>query len=186
LIGLGNPGDRYQDTLHNFGAQAVEFFAARYHIALGKQAHPLFLYGTGEVEQHPVAVSIPRTYMNESGRAVSALLAIHPVPTERMVVIHDDMDLPEGQVRFRRGGSDGGHRGVRSVIYEVGTDQFWRFKLGIGRPAQSHHAADYVLAMGQLKPAEDPFWTKVLDALRCFVAEGPETAMNRYNTQTSE
>jgi PTH1 family peptidyl-tRNA hydrolase len=185
LVGLGNPGDRYQDTRHNLGAQAVEFFAARYNITLVK-SHQLFMYGAGEVEQHPVAVSIPRTFMNESGRAVSALLAVHPFPIEKMVVVYDDMDLLEGHLRFRREGSDGGHRGVRSLIQALGTNQFWRFKLGIGRPALSGNEADYVLAIAPKKPALDPFWVKVLDALRCFVTEGPEAAMNLYNQPPSE
>jgi PTH1 family peptidyl-tRNA hydrolase len=144
------------------------------------------MYGAGEVEQHPVAVSIPRTFMNESGRAVSALLAVHPFPIESMLVVHDDMDLLEGHLRFRRAGSDGGHRGVRSLIHELGTDKFWRLKLGIGRPALSRDAADYVLAITPKEPAIDPFRIKVLDALRCFIVEGPEVAMNRYHQRPAD
>ncbi len=181
-MGLGNPGDRYQDTRHNLGAEVVELFAAQQHIAL-KPSHPLFFSGAGRIDHHSVTIAIPRLYMNESGVAVSALLAECAVAPDVMIVVHDEMDLPLGELRVRWGGRDGGHRGVQSVIDAVGTQQFGRLKLGIGRPAAVGGAVDHVLdeVPAGDRPAVEAMKQQAVDALRCLVVDGYEAAMNRYN-----
>lgn len=125
--------------------------------------------------------------MNDSGRAVSALLAARTRPLETMVVVYDEMDLPLGRLRLRRGGHDGGHQGVRSIITALQSGQFCRLRLGIGRPLRSADAADYVLAT--TPPVDQPMMEQMMqlavDALHCIAVEGFETAMNRYNTQVS-
>lgn len=161
-------------------------FAARHKIPL-HPAHQLFACGAGEIDGHPVALAIPRTFMNDSGRAVSALLADPARSVETMVVVYDEMDLPPGRLRLRRSGHDGGHQGVRSIIAALQSEQFCRLRLGIGRPLHSAESADYVLAA--VPPVERPDIEQMLrlavDALGCIVIEGFEAAMNRYNMQAS-
>jgi PTH1 family peptidyl-tRNA hydrolase len=120
--------------------------------------------------------------MNESGGAVLHVLDTHHVRPESMVVVYDDLDLPVGTLRIRERGSDGGHRGVRSIIAALGTKDFWRLKIGIGRPARAADAAEYVLAKASMI---DLVKDDVLDAIKCLVVEGPRIAMNRYNQRSA-
>lgn len=160
----------------------VELFAAQQRIPL-KAFHELFFFGAGQIDAHPVAVAIPNTSMNESGRAVVALLATHAFLPASIVLVYDEIDLPVGHLRLRRRGRDAGHQGVRSVITAVQTDRFWRLKLGIGRPPAPQEAVDYVLSLvpPSERPAVEQMKRQAVEALRCLVVEGPETAMNRYN-----
>ncbi|MEW6324125.1 MAG: aminoacyl-tRNA hydrolase [Nitrospirota bacterium] len=185
LVGLGNPGSRYRASRHNLGADVIEQFAARHAISLISE-HALFSFGAGRIDDHPVGVAIPRTFMNDSGRAVAALLATHPFLPESMLVVFDDMDLPLGRLRFRRRGGDGGHLGVRSIIDALRTDRFWRLRLGIGRPGPSGDAVEHVLAVAPKEPALDSMKQQALEALQCLVVEGPDAAMNRYNQRPAE
>jgi PTH1 family peptidyl-tRNA hydrolase len=177
LVGLGNPGPAYHSTRHNLGAEVIELFAAQQQIAL-KATHKLFVFGEGRVDDHAIALAIPRTFMNASGPAVLGVLSAHHFPVAAMAVVYDDLDLPVGQLRIRERGSDGGHRGVRSIIETLGTREFWRVRIGIGRPARSGDAAQYVLTK---EPVIEAVKAQVLDALRCVAVEGPRVAMNRYN-----
>jgi len=165
----------------------VERFAARHKISLAS-SHSLFLSGAGSIDGHPVTLALPRTFMNDSGRAVAALLAERGVPPDSMVVVYDEMDLPLGRLRLRRGGRDGGHQGVRSILTAIATEQFCRLRLGIGRPSPGRDWADYVLET--VPPAERPIVEEMtalaVDALQCVVLEGFESAMNRYNQRASE
>jgi PTH1 family peptidyl-tRNA hydrolase len=186
LVGLGNPGTRYQATRHNLGAEVIEFLAAQQRISL-KKSHELFFLGTGQIDHHSVTLAIPRLYMNESGIAVTALLAHTAIAPGAMVLVHDEMDLSLGTLRLRWGGRDGGHRGVRSVIKEIGTEQFGRLKLGIGHPATVGGSVDHVLDVmpDADRPVVDAMKQQAVDALRCLVVEGYETAMNRYNRRAA-
>ena len=125
--------------------------------------------------------------MNDSGRAVAALLSGLAGAPAATVVVYDDMDLPLGRLRLRRGGHDGGHQGVRSIIAALQSDQFCRLRLGIGRPAPGEGAADYVLAPvpAAERPAADEMTAQAVDAMQCVILEGFEIAMNRYNSQTA-
>ena len=181
VVGLGNPGPTYQSTRHNLGAEVVGLFAAQQHISLRK-SHTLVFFGEGQIDHHAVTIAIPRTFMNESGGAVLHVLDTHHVRPESMVVVYDDLDLPVGTLRIRERGSDGGHRGVRSIIAALGTKDFWRLKIGIGRPARAADAAEYVLAKASMI---DLVKDDVLDAIKCLVVEGPRIAMNRYNQRSA-
>jgi PTH1 family peptidyl-tRNA hydrolase len=182
LVGLGNPGRRYRATRHNLGADVVEACAVEFGISL-KPANPLFAYGAGRMDDHPVALAIPTVFMNDSGRAVSALLSTHHLAPEEMVVIHDEMDLPVGRLRLKHHGRHGGHQGVRSIIDTLRTDRFYRMRLGIGRSPVSAEAADYVLSVvpREERLLVEQMTDRAIEAVRCIVLDGPETAMNRYN-----
>lgn len=160
----------------------IEAFAGQHHVAL-KQAHRFFSFGTARIEQHRVHIAIPRTYMNESGLAVAALRDQYLFSPDELVVIHDDMDLPPGRLRIKKGGRDGGHKGVRSVIGEVGTDRFWRLKLGIGHPPLMTDGVNFVLE--KIPAPQQRCLTEMIElavqAIVCFAVQGSEVAMNRFN-----
>jgi len=162
-------------------------FADQQHIAL-KKTHQLFSFGSARLNDHAVQVAIPHTFMNESGLAIAALWEICRFEPEELVVVHDDMDLSAGQLRFRKGGRDGGHKGVRSVIGAVGTDRFWRLKLGIGRPSTPADDVGYVLE--KIPEAErrglEEMVGLAVQAMACFVVEGPDAAMNRYHQRPAD
>jgi peptidyl-tRNA hydrolase, PTH1 family len=165
----------------------VERFAARHHIPL-TPSHPLCVLGSGAIDGHLVTLALPRTFMNDSGRAVAALLSGRAGTPATMVVVYDDMDLPLGRLRLRFGGHDGGHQGVRSIIAAVQSDQFCRLRLGIGRPVSGEEASEYVLAPvpSAERPAVDEMTAVAVDAIRRVILEGFEAAMNRYNQRPSE
>ena len=158
LIGLGNPGPRYAGTRHNVGAMVVDELAARAgaalrtHKARASAAQVRVGTGPGGVPGPPAVLAVPASYMNESGGPVKALLSFFSVPAERLVVVHDELDLDPGVVRLKRGGGEGGHNGLRSVSSALGTRDYLRVRVGIGRPPGRMDPADYVLR--DFSPAE--------------------------------
>jgi PTH1 family peptidyl-tRNA hydrolase len=150
VIGLGNPGPRYAGTRHNVGAMVVDELAARAgaalrtHKARASAAQVRVGTGPGGVPGPPAVLAVPTSYMNESGGPVKALLSFFSVPAERLVV-HDELDLDPGVVRLKRGGGEGGHNGLRSVSSALGTRDYLRVRVGIGRPPGRMDPADYVL-----------------------------------------
>jgi PTH1 family peptidyl-tRNA hydrolase len=151
VIGLGNPGPRYAGTRHNVGAMVVDELAARAgaalrtHKARASAAQVRVGTGPGGVPGPPAVLAVPTSYMNESGGPVKALLSFFSVPAERLVVVHDELDLDPGVVRLKRGGGEGGHNGLRSVSSALGTRDYLRVRVGIGRPPGRTDPADYVL-----------------------------------------
>jgi PTH1 family peptidyl-tRNA hydrolase len=151
VIGLGNPGPRYAGTRHNVGAMVVDELAARAgaalrtHKARASAAQVRVGTGPGGVPGPPAVLAVPTSYMNESGGPVKALLSFFSVPAERLVVVHDELDLDPGVVRLKRGGGEGGHNGLRSVSSALGTRDYLRVRVGIGRPPGRMDPADYVL-----------------------------------------
>lgn len=158
VIGLGNPGPRYAGTRHNVGAMVVDELAARAgaalrtHKARASAAQVRVGTGPGGVPGPPAVLAVPTSYMNESGGPVKALLSFFSVPAERLVVVHDELDLDPGVVRLKRGGGEGGHNGLRSVSSALGTRDYLRVRVGIGRPPGRMDPADYVLR--DFSPAE--------------------------------
>lgn len=145
ILGLGNPGPRYEMTRHNAGFWVADNLADKYNIRLG--CHKYFsLYGKGEVDGLEVVIAKPMTYMNESGKAAKSLLSAFNISPERMLVIHDDIDLPLGKVKKKFKGGDGGQRGIRSTIQSIRTGEFARVRVGIGRPEDKDDIVDYVLS----------------------------------------
>ncbi len=179
VVGLGNPGREFAASRHNVGFMVVERLAARWHVALGRERRGLRT-GTGTLAGRPVTLVQPRRYMNMSGEALTQLEGSWNVAD--IIVVHDDMDLAAGQLRVRRDGGDGGHRGVASLIKQFGRD-FDRVRVGIGRPVPGMDPEQYVLMA--LTPAElsefDPLIDRAADAVECLVTEGIDRAMNRFN-----
>lgn len=145
IVGLGNPGSKYAVTRHNVGFMVVTALVEGYGIPLKKKtlaAH----WGTGKIEGEAVVLAQPTTYMNQSGRAVAQLLHYFKLTPEALVVIHDDLDVPAGRLKLAQGGGAGGHRGVQSIMGAVNSREFYRVKVGIGRPPPVMSPEDFVLS----------------------------------------
>lgn len=145
ILGLGNPGPQYELTRHNVGFLVLDNLAEKHRIPLTQHKHRS-LFGQGEIGGHPVVLAKPMTYMNESGRAAQALLNAWNLSPDRMIVVHDDIDLAPGKIKRKFQGGDAGQRGVASCIERLGTDGFARIRVGIGRPENKHQIVDYVLS----------------------------------------
>jgi PTH1 family peptidyl-tRNA hydrolase len=189
IIGLGNPGQGYSNNRHNIGFMCLKYFAKEHKIDFDKKQADARI-GRGKIEGIDVVLAKPQTYMNLSGKSVNRLMYKFKLKPEDIIVVHDDMDLPLGKVRIRSGGSSGGHNGINSIIAEIGTREFIRVKIGIGRPGKEEDdrsydrdIVDYVLSnfSHDEKKQLEPSIEKVSDALLCLLTEGLETAMNKFN-----
>jgi len=183
VVGLGNPGAKYQDTRHNAGFLVVDEVARRWRVSQGKA--PLgATTGQGEVARSPVLLAQPQRYMNRSGGPVGALQRFHDVPIERVVVVHDELDLPFGTVRIKRGGGHGGHNGLRDLHEHVGTELV-RVRVGVSRPPEGVDAADWVLSAWSEDEREAlaPIVERGADAVEAIIADGPIHAMNSFNVR---
>jgi len=183
IIGLGNPGRQYAHNRHNIGFQSIAYLARLYGIALNKRRFKA-LYGEGAIIGKRVVLVEPQTFMNESGEAVGPLAHWYKVPLDHLIVIHDDIDLALGQVRVRPGGSSGGHNGIKSIIAAVGSQEFPRVRIGIGRPAAGE-PADYVLNdyTADQEPVVAAAYVRVDEVIRVYLEQGIQAAMNLYNGQ---
>ena len=144
LAGLGNPGSRYAQNRHNIGFQVLDELATTYQLDFARSEHHAAT-AHGTLGDQRVILAKPQTWMNESGKAIQPLSHFYKIPPERILVIYDDLDIPLGTLRYRQAGSDGGHRGLSSIIQRVGTREIPRLRLGIGRPPGRMDAAAYVL-----------------------------------------
>jgi PTH1 family peptidyl-tRNA hydrolase len=182
VVGLGNPGSKYDDTRHNIGFRFIDRLARQQGIALDRHQCDA-LTGQGKINESPLLLAKPQTFMNRSGVAVAALLQSHGVTAADLVVVYDDLDLPFGRIRIRTNGSAGGHLGVSSIIEHLGAVEFCRIRLGIGRPPDGADVIDYVLApfaeaqIGELSKVVD----RATEALCCLVHQGVAAAMGIYN-----
>lgn len=181
IVGLGNPGIRYQGTRHNIGFRVVDRLAEINRIPISTKRFKS-IYGTGRIDSQRVVLLKPMTFMNRSGEAVKKTVDFFRVGMEDLVVVQDDLDLPLGRLRFKRRGGDGGHQGVRSVIESMGGNTFLRLKVGIGRPPRGMDPADYVLTpFGETRESDmEKILSRAAESLRVMLLEGIETAMNRY------
>jgi PTH1 family peptidyl-tRNA hydrolase len=185
VLGLGNPGPRYAETRHNFGFFVVDRLAAGARASFRAGPGPLLAcpFPCGDVRG---ILAKPTVLMNRSGLAARSLADRFPaIPLSRFLVVVDDLDLPLGRIRFRRGGSDGGHQGLSSVIRELGTSAFPRLRLGIGRPA-GEDPEDVVEWVLEPFPEEerdlvDAVTDRAAEGVRAFAADGIAAAMNRFN-----
>jgi PTH1 family peptidyl-tRNA hydrolase len=182
VVGLGNPGKKYERTRHNAGFLAADELARRLHIEISQEkCHSLI--GRGRIEAAPIVLAKPQTYMNESGRAVAALLQDFYVSPGDLIVIHDELDLPLGTVRIKTGGGHGGHNGLRSIIEFLGTSEFIRVRMGIGRPAPGVDSADYVLSpfLADEQQAAAEAAGRAADAVLAIASQGMTRAMSLFN-----
>lgn len=145
IVGLANPGKEYENTRHNAGAWLVEALAAENHTSL--KHDPKFHGAHAQIKLHhqPVHLLIPSTFMNRSGLSIQALMNFYKITPDRVLVVHDELDLPVGVIKLKQDGGDGGHNGLKDTIRHLNTRQFHRLRIGIGRPAPGHDVADYVL-----------------------------------------
>ncbi|MFQ5945425.1 MAG: aminoacyl-tRNA hydrolase [Anaerolineae bacterium] len=182
IVGLGNPGPRYEGTRHNAGYRVVAGLAERHGLAWDAERHQSRL-ARGKIAEGSVVLAQPLTYVNESGRAVGPLSRELDLAPSRVIVVYDELDLPPGQIRLRQGGGAGGHRGMASILRALGTEEVPRLRIGIGRPHDGIDAVAYVLA--RLSDAEwetmGPASDRAVDALEAVVAEGLATAMSGFN-----
>jgi PTH1 family peptidyl-tRNA hydrolase len=187
-VGLGNPGPEYAATRHNVGYRVADLLAQRTGGAfrLHRSRHADVVegrLGPPGTTSPRVVVARPRTYMNDSGGAVRALLDFYRVPPERLVVVHDELDLPLGALRVKLGGGDNGHNGLKSLRAALGTGEFHRVRVGIGRPPGSQAPADFVLrpfAAGE-RPAIDTAVARAVDAVESLLIRGLSLTQSDYN-----
>ena len=183
LVGLGNPGSKYESTRHNMGFLAVDGLARRKGFRFNKLR---FRAWTAEwmVNGEKVLVMKPQTYMNLSGESVGEAARFYKIPADHVVVISDDISLPVGKLRIRTGGSAGGHNGLKNIIQHLGTDQFPRIKVGVGMPEHpDHEMIDWVIGKPQGEEAKTlrAALDRAAEAALCIVDEGADKAMNRFN-----
>ncbi len=171
IVGLGNSDSHYAETRHNVGFRVINSLGASHRIVL--QHHlPTAVYGEGTIEAQAVVLALPLTYMNANGKTVSDLCTHFLIPPNDLIVVHDDLDLPLGRVKLKLTGGDAGHHGVQSVIDHLGTGEFLRIRIGIGRPASKDEIVTYVLSPfkpDELSPLHDAVRAaeeKVVNVLR--------------------
>ena len=183
IVGLGNPGNEYAGSLHNVGFMAVNHFARKNSIRFDKKQAEART-GTGKVDGIQVLLARPQTYMNHSGLAVSRLVKKFKVGLEDLLVVYDDLDLPLGKIRIREDGSAGGHNGIKSIIHELGSQDFPRLRVGIGRPGDTDSdVIPYLLgdSSPEIKKAINQVLPRVNEAIFSVISEGVTAAMNKYN-----
>ena len=186
IAGLGNPENRYQATRHNAGFLAIDRLASQYHIDLTKSEGKA-LTGSGQIDGNRVLLCKPQTYMNLSGESIQALCAYYRVDfTSELLVLVDDIHLPPGTLRIRKGGSAGGHNGLKNIAQMLGTEDFPRLRIGVGESMTGGNLIPHVL--GNFSKEEWAVMDGVLEtaaqAAACFVTDGIDRAMNRFNGTT--
>jgi len=188
IVGLGNPGKAYAHNRHNVGFRCLNYFA-RLHSIRFDHRQCRARVGLAELKGEKLLLAKPRTFVNLSGDPVACLVHKHGIPLSDLLVIYDDLDLPLGKIRLRQNGGSGGHKGMNSIISALGSEDFPRIKVGIGRPqieeqSMSEDAiVNYVL--NDFSPREEaimkPVITKVAEAIDCFITQGIEAAMSKFN-----
>lgn len=184
IVGLGNPGSKYANTRHNVGWMALDAFAQKHGVSIERQGYQ-GVYGEtrwGSAGEKVILLK-PLTFMNLSGRSVAPAAHFYKIPPAEILVVYDDLDLPPDKLRLREKGSAGGHNGMKSLIQELGTQEFPRLRLGIGRPAPGWEVIDWVLAPFGPDDAATIAQTmpRAVEAMEAFLTDGVVKAMTRYN-----
>ena len=182
IVGLGNPGREYRENRHNFGFMLIDRLAARLSAKISRMQSKA-LIASARHGNARIILAKPQTFMNLSGQAIQGLVRFYKTPLENILVAHDDLDLPFETIRLRPGGGAGGQKGIKSTIQHLGTNDFPRLRLGIGRPSGRMDPAAYVLQ--DFAKGDQQFLAETLDravdAALNFVDEGLDTAMNQFN-----
>jgi PTH1 family peptidyl-tRNA hydrolase len=183
LVGLGNPGKAYAQTRHNVGMWVIERAAARWLIRLSPR--DLAQQGSGRLGGELIELAGLLDWMNVSGPPLKGLLRRFELTPGELIVVHDDLDIEPGRLRIKLAGGHGGHNGIKSIVEALGTPQFVRLKIGIGRPAPGQDSADYVLesVTKDEMAVFEPCLERAVDALECLIHRGPEVAMNQFNVR---
>ena len=185
VVGLGNPGTQYEMTRHNIGYQTIDYIADKLNVKVKKLKYKA-LYGECEIAGEKVYLIKPQTYMNLSGDSVVEFSRFFKVPVENIIVISDDISLDTGRIRVRPKGSAGGHNGLKSIIYQLNSDEFPRVKMGVGAPKhEDYDLADFVL--GRFTKDEIPVMEEAIikasKAVNEIIKNGAQSAMNKYNSR---
>jgi PTH1 family peptidyl-tRNA hydrolase len=188
IVGLGNPGKAYAYNRHNVGFLCLNYFARLHSIRFDRRQCQARV-GIREMRGEKLLLARPGTFMNLSGKSVACLVRKHNIPFSNLLVIYDDLDLPLGKIRLRQSGSSGGHKGMNSIISALGSEDFPRIRVGIGRPQAEKQSisedavVNYVLS--DFSPQEEaiikPVITRVSEAIDCFLTQGIEAAMSKFN-----
>lgn len=187
VIGLGNPGREYASTRHNVGQWCIDRLAEAHSTGRFRRSR-LAEVAEGTIGGRRVVLAKPRTYVNNSGRAVTSLMAKYTAAPEDLLVVYDEMDLPAGSIRLRARGGSGGHNGMKSIIDATGTQEFPRLRIGVGRPARSGGEVEHVLGSmpsGE-KASVDDAVSRAAEAIEAVLRDGVVEAMNRYNVNPPE
>lgn len=183
IVGLGNPGKEYENTRHNAGFAAADALAEQFNLNWSKKKFDA-VYGDCEIANTRVIVAKPQTYMNLSGKAVSALAAFYKIPLDKIIVLFDDVSLDVGKIRIRRKGSSGGQKGMNNIIDAMGSQDIMRVKIGVGaKPHPDYDMKDWVLGRIPKEQASD-FKTATQNAAKAveeIIANGIDSAMNKYS-----
>ncbi|MGK2858318.1 MAG: aminoacyl-tRNA hydrolase [Thermoanaerobaculia bacterium] len=189
IVGLGNPGGRYERTRHNVGFMVAEAFASKFRIAIDRHERDAYV-GKGQIAGRTVMVARPQTFMNLSGNAVSKLVSAHIDSLDDLIVVYDDIDLPVGRLRIRQGGSAGTHNGMKSIVESLGSEKFPRVRFGVRGEdyAAARDLADYVLDdfAPEDAPKVESAITRAVDALAVIVRGDLARAMNQFNKDPVE
>lgn len=182
IVGLGNPGEKYEHTRHNAGFEVIDILADRIGIHVEEKKHK-GLCGRGLLEGQKVVLVKPQTFMNLSGECVRAVSDFYKVSEDQIIIVYDDISLDPGRLRVRGKGSAGGHNGIKNIIAHLGTQEFPRVKVGIGEKPKGMDLADYVLSRfskGEWEQMEEAF-KEAAEAVAVMVGQGTDAAMNRFN-----
>lgn len=183
IVGLGNPGTSYAQTRHNAGVWVLERAAARWGIRLSRRGTAQ--RGSGRLGSELIELAGTLDFMNVTGPPLKGLLRQFQLAADDLILIHDDLDLEPGRLRIKRAGGHGGHNGIKSVLEALGTPEFVRVKIGVGRPAPRQDSADYVLepVTRDERDVFEPCLERAVDALECLIHRGIEAAMNQFNVR---
>ncbi|WP_027625385.1 aminoacyl-tRNA hydrolase [Clostridium lundense] len=185
IVGLGNPGKEYEHTRHNIGFDAVDVISHKYNIDINRVKFK-GMYGEGNIDGQKVILLKPLTYMNLSGESVREIVNFYKINSKNVIVIYDDVDLEIGRLRIRVKGSSGGHNGIKSIIYQLGTEEFVRLRLGVGKAERD--MVSHVL--GKFSKEDRDSIEKVLnsaaEATSTIIDQSPEVAMNKFNSFKAE
>lgn len=186
IVGLGNPGREYELSRHNIGFVVTDLLVDQWQISLRQNRRHQARVGKGRIAGQEVVVAQPLTYMNLSGQAVGSLARWYHLPPSQIIVVNDDLDLEVGRIRIRPRGHTGGHHGLDSIVAALGSSEFIRLRIGIGRPEHKEDVVDYVLA-----PFGDEDWEVVkaavhraAEAIEAILTQGVEKAMDQFNSGT--
>jgi peptidyl-tRNA hydrolase, PTH1 family len=182
VVGLGNPGEEYENTPHNLGFRVIDLLADRHAIRVNRKDSKA-LTGVGEIAGCPVMLAKPQTYMNLSGTSVEPLMVKHSLAAEDLILVYDELDLPWGEMKIKPRGSAAGHHGPESIIAHLGTTDFVRIRLGINPGHKLRDGAEYLLAPikhSQQEQAEELIG-RGADAVASIIAEGVEKSMTKFN-----
>ena len=185
VAGLGNPGEEYSRSRHNAGFRVLDQIAKSKHVEFDRRKFKGLLAETDLAGVRALLVK-PQTYYNGSGECLSAVLGYYRVPSSRLIVVHDELDLEVGRLRLKRGGSDAGNRGVRSVAQSLGNPDFVRIRVGVSRPPGESDSKDYLLESmsAQARTSLDKSMERAAEAVEAIIAEGLERAMGRFNQRS--